>query len=167
MSTLDKAVEKLPDLHFDWYARLIPGLAGLIAYASTESEGVREQLSDNLLLSIGLAYLIGHFAQPLASAITKVIEKKSGREADWNHYRGSAEAIPLLLSKVSKAHAEAVSMMSSSIIILAVFIYRIVDTMQAEWLLVFCSCILFIFGIERCRARARKINNLPIDEPRT
>ena len=32
MSAFDKIADKLPDVYFDWYARLLPGIAGILAF---------------------------------------------------------------------------------------------------------------------------------------
>jgi len=71
---------KIPDLWFDFYARLIPGTI-FIATLRLWSLGITTIPNTNeIFLLIGAAYFTGLVTQPLASRIAKLIEKRVNPE---------------------------------------------------------------------------------------
>ena len=73
MST-EKLADKIPDVYFDWYARLIPGVLALIFYFVVSNEAVKYSAM-NIFLYCGVSYLMGHTVQPLSSLIIYFQEK--------------------------------------------------------------------------------------------
>ncbi len=64
----------IPDIHFDWYARFLPGWVGILAFLKM-NEDCLEFYSSNLLLCAIVAYVIGHFAQSPSRTATGLNSK--------------------------------------------------------------------------------------------
>jgi len=162
-SVATKLIDKLPDLHFDWYARFLPGAFVVLFYRYTKGGPYAlEPSATKLLLLVGIAYLIGHVLQPLSSrcAVLSRLRKK-GRELEGIYLvaKRDGSKFKSQTSKVTKAHAESVSMFSMSAGALLVWIKRgLLDDWR--WGVLLVSVLLFALGIERVFARERKIEEL-------
>jgi len=168
-------VEALPDVWFDWYARLIPGCLALGLYLS-----LRGTLNDMIIASrrahtplveaadivvfLGIGYVVGHCLQPVSELLIKWLEDRYKKEAIYAKAKREHKLSLGLLNKVSKAHAEAVSMLACGIAVaFNLFWFR-----NSEWPLnkgwAFAAVAYFVFAaIERTRARNTKISDLVRD----
>lgn len=148
---------KIPDFHFDWYARLLPGSFGVVVYIVLSGYEYKTGLSD-LFLYACIGYVLGHVVQPLAGFLTKRIEQGIHSEKGENEKYKKLKKDPdnfTLVSKVSKAHAEANSMMSCAILLLVVIFYlKKVSLLPAFLILYFV-----VMSVERAFARKRKIED--------
>jgi hypothetical protein len=160
----------LPDIHFDWYARLIPGTVGICVFLLNNNSYVDKVLK-NIPVVAALAYLIGHFGQSPASYVVKLFEEYFVEESENTKYKklkGQTE-LTALQNKISKAHAEAVGMVSTALVLLAVLLCRF---FSVEWKIkdlgvggiVVALAVPALLGmmIERVFARKRKISDLNI-----
>lgn len=159
MEILNKIAEKLPDVYFDWYARLLPGCAIVIVVLLHASKDQIEYIIEHPLAILFTAYTIGHFIQPASGFVVKKLEKRKKNESIYSAYKKKKieDRNDKLIAKISKAHAEAVSMCSASILVLFFTIYRATSNHCIEWPLYFIALVLFLFCIERVNARNRKI----------
>jgi hypothetical protein len=83
-------LDKIPDIAFDWYARIVPGfICGFLIVFAFEIP--LEKVSANFLFAALGAYIIGHLLQPFSSGLMQQY---------WPILRG--KKLPLLL----KAYAE-------------------------------------------------------------
>lgn len=161
MSALDEIAEKLPDVYFDWYARLLPGVAGVIAFAVKGTAEQRAYVSEHVAITVFIGYLVGHFIQPAGSFIAKQLEKSENVEEAFSAYKGRSDKIPELIAKASKAHAEAVSMASGSLVASCLVIYYGITSCVWDSWLIAAALVLFLFTIERVKARSRKVRDFP------
>jgi hypothetical protein len=158
---LDALTNKIPDMYFDWYARFIPGSIGVIAYYLL-TENTFSVSTSNLVLYAFVSYLLGHISQPLVGFIVKriesIIESDPGNKYPTAKKTAGNES---LVGKVSKAHAEANSMLASALILLGLAIYLKIY-LKIESCLLNVSILYFaVMTIERAFARKRKIGDLP------
>lgn len=157
--------KKLPDLWFDWYARFLPGIFGLLTFLiiylkDLDLKDLAYLKLPVLLLLLLIAYIIGHIIQPISSFIVKRIEFCYHNEKKYIKAKQDKKVSRLLLKKVSKAHAEANSMLSCFFMTLINLIYYYTSKSGFSIILL-CFLIFFIlFTFERTSARNRKINEL-------
>jgi len=157
---VEKAIDKLPDVWFDWYARLLPGCFGVALhdYLSSSDPGTPKAREVVLLLLFG--YGLGHILQPLTGFVIKRIEKRFGNESKYAKGKKDADIKPSSLGKISKAHAEANSMLSFGFALLLNMIVSWNSTRLNKWY----ACIALIYfglaAVERTWARNRKIDDL-------
>ena len=140
--------DKIPDIAFDWYARLIPGiicvsLLVLVNYINLAF------ISSNLAITVLIAYLIGHIIQPFSSGILqKKYPKLKGKKG------------PLL----SKAYSELIGFFSCLLFTFLLLCYKITNqTILNEsysienYIILGFSLILFLFAVDlRKKAYYRK-----------
>ena len=103
-----------------------------------------------------IAYICGHAIQPVASLGVSGLQKLVGtneRKYATSKQDGSS---PGLTAKVSKAHAEAVGMLSIALSLLILSIYF------NKWSVSATVAMIYFVGaaIERSHARSRKIEDL-------
>jgi hypothetical protein len=115
--------EKIPDIWFDLYARLIPGLIALFIYLFTFDKPVTF-LIDNIWLMLFTAYLAGHIIQPFSSGLLNLFDKKL-----------QAKKIPI----VSKAYAELVGLFSCAIISIIIFFMYLLQNKFPSTYNYFCN----------------------------
>ena len=161
-NVINKLVDSLPDLYFDWYARLMPGVLAVLVFVTLGTPCQWTYVSDHKLFMFIIAYVCGHFVQPAAGCVVKALEqwkdKKEGKgyEKHYANYKMKPNPNFNLIAKVSKAHAEANSMSSGAIMLLFVFAYYGLKPL----LLIGAVCLLVLFACERVNARYRKIGDL-------
>ena len=63
-----EVADKIPDLWFDWYGRLLPG-ALLILLGIWKYNLSTEKVTENIWLIFAAGYLIGHLLQPFSSGL--------------------------------------------------------------------------------------------------
>jgi len=163
MSVQDNIADKIPDIYFDWYARLLPGCAAVFAFLYKAEPHQIELAKENQFVAIFIAYLIGHFIQPISSFIVKRLEYCWGDEEKLENYKRSGTTKGPLEKKASKAHAEAVSMFSTSILILGIAFYyqECACPLNSYYLLL--SIFLLLSAFASIHARKRKISVLTQD----
>lgn len=151
----DKLAGKIPDVYFDWYARLLPGAIFLTFYFLISQKNPTIS-SAYFFLYLALSYIAGYIVQPASIFIIVILQKIAG--CNEEKYKDAKKDTNLykLTQKVSKAHAEAVGMLSTSILLLTVTTYC------AAWSLLYGLAIAYFFAasIERVYARKRKIEDL-------
>jgi hypothetical protein len=164
MESLNKLIEKIPDVWFDWYARFIPGAIGILTYIHFKDKYPEKLDGWLVFIFILTSYLIGHVIQPISGPLVKGLENlvdhifyKKTLEERYLKAKLDKEIPPLVLGKITKAHAEANSMLSISIVFI----------INTQFLKTDCSLIIkslplyfIIATIERVFARCRKIKNL-------
>ncbi|MDY0199343.1 MAG: hypothetical protein RBR68_16190 [Tenuifilaceae bacterium] len=100
--------EKIPDVWFDWFARLIPGCIGIILYFLIIEKNY-ELMFENFIPFLFLGYIIGHIIQPIASGLINY----------WN--KGVQKRKNII---ISKAYAELVGFASLVIISVLLLIVK-------------------------------------------
>ena len=147
--------EKIPDIYFDWYARLLPG-AIAISYYFIDTEAIPDDDVINIVLYVILAYLLGHGIQPVSSFLIRIFQNITFNDNSRYNQAVKDGDQPRLVSLVSKAHAEAVGMLSSCIlIILVTCVYS-----QFDWITIWLIIYFLGASTERVFARKRKITDL-------
>jgi tetrahydromethanopterin S-methyltransferase subunit C len=150
-SKISDVIEKIPDIWFDWYGRLVPGCIGILLYVITFEVDIK-LVSSNAILIILIGYLLGHIIQPISSSIVNktlnnVVKRKS----------------PI----ISKAYAEYVGFCSMSIIsFIVLFVYFVKNVFPCVFLLFTNKVILLILFVIlfvvstylRKKAFLRKVN---------
>lgn len=156
----DKFINKIPDIYFDWYARLIPGSIAVASYFFFGNKAFSTNATDLFVYAFA-AYVCGHIIQPLSSLIVvNLFERVSGSNESTYAAAKKNKDLASPVGKVSKAHAESVGMLSSCLLVIAVAWY--VFGLSNEWprLLNFLIAYFFIASFERAWARRRKIDAL-------
>jgi hypothetical protein len=76
-------LENLPDIWFDWYARLIPGCFGVGLYLYLSANIPSSPTAVELTAFVLCGYALGHVLQPLAGLLVKLLENRIGNEAKY------------------------------------------------------------------------------------
>ena len=167
----DKIVGALPDIWFDWYARLIPGSFALGLYLYLSGFKTPDDINAVLVfVFLAFGYAIGHFLQPAAEWLIKFAERSHHHEDVYVVAKHDPLIGPSLLNKVSKAHAEAVSMLACALgllfNILWFWYWGSRHLVHKYWGLAVCVYLL-VAAYERTSARDRKIKDLksPVEKP--
>jgi len=157
---IEKIAEQLPDIWFDWYARLMPGCFGLGLYLVLSSKVPASPTDAQVVLFVMGGYLVGHALQPASSFVTKLIEKIWGRDQNYAEAKGADTPIATL-NKVSKAHAEATSMAAFTIALLINLLLRFFESPKLHKGIALGALLYFAAAtFERAWARSRKIKDL-------
>lgn len=161
--TLEKTVEQLPDIWFDWYARLLPGCFGVGLYLYLSLQIPASPTGVHVLLFLLSGYAAGHIAQPISGFFIKRIEKHYGNERKYAQAKRELNPKTSLLNKVSKAHAEANSMFVFGLMLLLNVIWFWTSP-RLNKIVAFLVLAYFLFATwERTAARNRKIEDLDKD----
>jgi len=165
--SLNKAIEKLPDIWFDWYARLLPGCFGVALYLYLSSEIPSTPTTPHVFLFLFFGYGLGHILQPLSSCLVKYWEKKRfGNEEKYERAKADDSVSESSRNKVSKAHAEANSMLSFALALILNMVHfwlspKLNNFWFWFWFWPSVSLVYFlVMAIERTYARNRKINDI-------
>lgn len=165
MESGEKLIEKIPDVWFDWFARFIPGAAGVLIYFLLHESKIPSEIDGwTVFFFVILSYLIGHVIQPLSGIFVKGIELAVDavffeRKREKKYTEAKRKTHFSLLGKISKAHAEANSMLSICFVIV-INVYILSNTSVS--LLVQLLPLYFLAAtVERVFARVRKIDDLP------
>lgn len=148
----EKLVDKIPDVYFDWYARLLPGAIAVALYFYVGT-ATPEISATWLFIYVAVAYVAGHVIQPLSSLCVGGIQKllRSNEAAYEKAKKNTALAGPV--AKVSKAHAESVGMLSTCYLVVVVA-FQLSNWGLIVWLLI---VYFLLASFERAWARKRKI----------
>ncbi len=158
---MDKIAENLPDVFFDWYARLLPGCVGICTYLLGIEYFKQIPPISNVISLMVLGYLIGHCLQPFSGYFVKKMEEKYNHEKIYSVAKAHKEVKSESTAKVSKAHAEANSMFSCMVITLPNIIYfSIIHNWILSFLLLTLAIYFFFMTKERVFARDKKILKL-------
>lgn len=161
-----KSELKIPDLWYDFYARLLPGSL-FIAGLRTLYFGnyMIPTLRDGLVL-LGASYLVGLASQPLSSRITGWIqtlgERIAGindkcfvRRIQHNFHHDSRQALVL-----SKMHAEVAFFVQVGILsIILLIILRTSSKFNCHYI-TFIPAAAFLFALEVANRRANRAKDL-------
>ena len=158
--TVYKLVEKLPDVYFDWYARILPGSYAAIFYSYLSSTWPSRPTFSVIVMYVPIGYIVGHVLQPISGKIVKTLETILKNEDRYRSAKSTSSVSPSLLGKISKAHAEANGMMSFAIATVIVCFINY-ENSQNSWVhgLLIMYCLWAAW--ERVVARSRKIQDLP------
>jgi len=107
-----------------------------------------------------ISYVLGHFVQPGAAFFVKLFECDKAKEESFASHKRHESKPKSLLKKVSKAHAEAVSMLSAALLILGIFFAHAFLECTWRFPLLLLAILLVSFCYERVGARYRKIDDL-------
>jgi hypothetical protein len=148
---MKELIEKMPDVWFDWFARLIPGCVGVSLYTIVIEKNY-DLIFDNFIFFLFLGYIIGHIIQPISSGLI-------------NYYlKGIAKRKNEI---VSKAYAEFAGFVSLFIIsFLLLIVKTIKDDLGCIWrflstdyaLLIIITVLFGLLSYLRKIALLRKIN---------
>jgi hypothetical protein len=157
---LEKTAEQLPDIWFDWYARLIPGCFGVGLYLYLSATIPASPTGIELTIFVLSGYALGHVLQPLAGFLVRRLENRFGNEVKYAAAKRRVGLSPSLVNKVSKAHAEASSMLAFGLALLSNIVWFWNSPRLEKWV-AFGFLVYFMFaGVERTYARSRKIKDL-------
>lgn len=155
---METLADKLPDIWFDWYARLIPGTIGLTIYLLGTCHFQTIPDISQIFVIMLLGYLVGHIFQPVSSFVVKKIEGRFKNENKYAKAKSNTKIRSSSIRKVSKAHAEANSMFTSFLVCIPNLVYFFGQRIQ-YWII--AGMVYFILmTIERVYARDRKIQKL-------
>ncbi|NNE25757.1 MAG: hypothetical protein HKN09_02840 [Saprospiraceae bacterium] len=157
---------RIPDISFDIYVRLLPGLYALITLLALElvSFDIYKLNWPLTVLILLIAYGIGHIVQPLSGYIVKSIQLigKESKTLEEAYKLAKDDKTKLSkTNKVNKAHSEANSMASLAIISSIAFVYyQWFAKIESNpwWAIV--PILFCLFTYWRIRARHRKIRDL-------
>ena len=155
-----KLVEKLPDVYFDWYARILPGSYAAVFFSYLSSTWPSEPTFSVIVMYVLIGYLVGHVLQPISGKIVKTLETTLKNEDRYRRAKSNSSVSPSLLEKISKAHAEANSMMSFAIAMVIVCFVNY-ENSQNSWVHGLLIMYFLWATWERVVARNRKIHDLP------
>lgn len=122
---------KIPDLAFDWYARLIPGFICAFLIALIYRIEIKLIL-DNFLFAILTSYIIGHLIQPFSSGM---LQRKYKTLAGKKH---------LLLSK---AYSELVGFFSCFLFTSFLLLFKFFDDLLSDHPFKFDANYLILIGL--------------------
>jgi hypothetical protein len=108
--------EKVPDVWFDWFARLIPGSIGIILFFLIIEKNY-ELLFENFIPFLFLGYIIGHTIQPVASSLINYWKKGVQKRKN---------------TIISKAYAELVGFVSLVIISVLLIIIKLAKDFKPD-----------------------------------
>ena len=145
-------LDKIPDIAFDWYARLIPGFI-CVALVEYIYRFKLDWIKDNFILVAMAAYIIGHLAQPFSSGLLLL---------KWENLKEKKDSLML------KAYSELIGFFSCFLFTLGLLLFKIVDNIQKDsgfkwqdyYLVLIVSMILFaVAAYSRKIAYDRKYRN--------
>jgi hypothetical protein len=157
---IDEVIKSLPDVYFDWYARLLPGCFGVGLYLYLSSNIPAPPTGVHVVLFLLFGYGLGHVLQPLAGFPIKRLETLYfDNEAPYVKARNADSANPSVIL-VNKAHAEANSMAAFSFALL-LNLFWFWDSPILNKSVAFVVLSYFaLAAVERTWARDRKIKEL-------
>lgn len=157
---IEKLTEKIPDIWFDWYARLLPGCLAISFYLIS-NETPMDAVRENAWVFLFSGYLLGHLIQPISSGLINLfsdrIKKKKAK-------------------LVSKAYAEFVGFFSLALLTVLLIVMDYAKAKQPEffqvvadtYFLVLILVLLIVATLSRRNALLRKITiHQPEEKPAT
>lgn len=108
--------DKIPDLAFDWYARLIPGLICFFLIEVVYHFDQDVMLKNSIFILL-IAYIIGHITQPFSSGLL---------QRRFKNLRGKKGAL------LSKAYSELIGFFSCLLFSIAFLLFKLIDNMINE-----------------------------------
>ena len=151
----------LPDIWFDWYARLLPGTFGVFIFDFSFNHFIFIfPTFERMIVIIIIGYIVGPLIQPLVGAIIKVIEKREGVEDIYRRAKPDPNTKESSLRKVSKFHTEANSMLACALFLAVNVIYFWGDNSfySVLYIVLFLYCLWAM--VQRIKSRSRKIKDL-------
>lgn len=151
----EKIAERITDIQFDWYARLLPGGVAVVFYFYLS--GDRPDYAAGVLVACTMvAYLLGHAVQPLSGFCIGWLQRKIDTDDEAARiYREYKQEFGRdhLSSVVLKAHAEATGMFSAAVLLPCVIIFLGKNSALGVSLALY----FLLMSFERVRARRYKI----------
>lgn len=157
---LEKSIEQLPDVWFDWYARLIPGCFGVGLYLYFSSNIPAEPTGVELIVFLLSGYALGHILQPITGFLVKRVENLYSSERKYAEAKQNLDMRPSLLNKVSKAHAEANSMLAFGLALMLNIVWSWNSPKLDKKVAIVFLIYFVLAAVERTSARNRKIKDL-------
>ena len=157
---------KIPDVYFDWYARLIPGVIAVAIYLLLVKPTVTID-GWNIFVYGAWGYVLGHVVQPLSSSLVRIIQrtivldkrKYQSEEDKFTHAKGKPAQLGHV-ANIKKAHAEAVGLLSTAILLVLV-LFVVYFKVSAHSIVLALIPYLFFATYERTIDRRRKILQMP------
>lgn len=155
---MDGIAEKITDIQFDWYARLLPGAIAVVFFFYL-SQAEPDYAAGALVVSAAVAYLLGHAVQPLSAFCIGLLQHRIDptresallyREHKQLHGRDH------LSSVVLKAHAEGTGMFSAAVLLPCVMLF----VGRSSTLGILLTLYFLIMSFERTHARKSKIADM-------
>lgn len=146
---------KIPDVYFDWYARLLPGSIA-VAYYFFVSDTTPSITASYLFLYAAIGYAAGHIIQPPSSFLIRTFKRVLRSDEDKYNSVKTDISLDRQSRLVSKVYAEAVGMLSLSMLL------TIIATYLEKWdFFTFLIVVYFFFSsVERTWSRKIKIDNI-------
>ncbi|WP_375583460.1 hypothetical protein [Cyclobacterium xiamenense] len=146
---IEKLTEKIPDIWFDWYARLLPGCLAISFYLITNDIPMNSVRENGLVLLFS-GYLLGHLIQPLSSGLINLFSDRIKRKK---------------AKLVSKAYAEFVGFFSLALLTVLLIVMDYAKAKQPElfkivadtYFLVLILALVVVATLSRRKALLRKI----------
>lgn len=111
MKTLSRRLSSsVPDIWFDLYARLLPGLGFVLAFIAMREINLFELGPTTVATSVVVGFLIGHVIQPFSSQLAFAIETREGIGDVSVQVDKLLDARSRQILVLSKQHAECASM---------------------------------------------------------
>ena len=160
--TSESILKSIPDVWFDWYARLVPGIFGVAIFIFLSGEADPNFPVASLVLFLVFAYVVGSVIAPPSTLVAKTLDHLIADDSKYTKKKREAKTefdwIPL--RNVSKAHSEAVGMLSCGLLLLTNTIYYWNSPLISRSFCVAGILYFSAFFVERSVARRRKIRDL-------
>ena len=117
--TSESVLRSIPDIWFDWYARLVPGIFGTTVFIFLSGQEISDFPISFLIVLLIISYIVGSLVAPPSTLISKYLDHFVANDNKYATQKRKAknENDRLPLRNVSKAHSEAVGMMSCGILL--------------------------------------------------
>ncbi|MBI3193993.1 MAG: hypothetical protein HYZ34_05915 [Ignavibacteriae bacterium] len=167
MGTEIKSELKIPDLWYDFYARIIPGTAftacvrvGILGYVNTPS-------FEEMVILVAIGYFVALLTQPISSRITKIIEDvmltlaKRPKEFFRTVQKslGNSSRQVLILSKMHSEATFFIQLSNLSLVYLALEKLHGAPRISTGYGTVIATLIFALFAFEVTGRRIRRAND--------
>ena len=149
---MEKLTDHIPDVWFDFYARLLPGtyVALIVFYSPLRIHAPEKR---GVLLLLFAAYIVGYMLQPIGSFLSRSIEKLSITETERTRYyqiEQNADNLSRGMLLVQKAWSESVCFSSFSVgsVFSALYIKYKKPESEICWLTL-ATIAFIVFSIDR------------------
>ena len=168
MSNGEKVISQIPDVWFDVYARIFPGLYFVFGSYYVTGRDLGEFEWKTGLASILAAYVVGHATQPLSSAVARRFRRKHGSDdrrylVDAIYGSNSREAHVLSKQRAECAGMAAFAIFSVFLFLLSLAMDVWIAPPESDDLFVAVKfvvlAVLFVAFLAGTKERARKIRS--------
>lgn len=162
MSEVDSVILNLPDVWFDWYARLLPGCFGAGLYLYLSSSVPAAPTGVHIILFLLIGYGFGHVLHPASSFVVSLLEKFVDKLCPNENAYAEAKRDPQTRPSL-QAHAEATSMFAFGLALLLNVVYFRIPRMSKKCAVLVLLLYFVLATVERTWSRNRKIEDLKSD----